>query len=283
VREKSCAFLNFLTEQVAEAVHGKLTTLAEAPPEVRGKALTVNYAKARPCTEGHLDKIVSGGARRKLRVIAPAALTAQQVRATFGGKSESILACDDEELSEAERLKAVAAAAEAKARMAAKAKAESAESESAVASASAVDGGDSADEVPSSWHALTVAFSSITAAMSAKEMLEGLRGALAPASVAYVSSSAELTHEQVAAVIAEAAAAEAAKAETAADLGAAEAPSAVEDADAGADEAARDCARDCGDQVAELSSAMSTVRLATEAGVNVTTGVGAVDAREDAA
>jgi len=116
-------------------------------------------------------------------------------------------------------------------------------------------------------------------AMSAKEMLEGLRGALAPASVAYVSSSAELTQEQVAAVIAEAAAAEAAKAETAADLGAAEAPSAVEDADAGADEAARDCARNCGGQVAELSSAMSTVRLTTEVGVNVTTGVGAVDAR----
>ena len=200
------------------------------------------------------------------------ALTAQQVRATFGGKSESILACDDEELSEAERLKVVAAAAEA-------AKTEGAEAEGAVASASAVDGGDSVDEVPSSWHALTVAFSSVTAAMSAKEMLEGLRGALAPASVAYVSSTAELTHEQVAAVIAEAAAVEAARAETAADSGAAGAPSAVEDADAGADEAARDC----GGQEAEMSSAMSTVSLTTEEEVNVTTGVGAADAREEAA
>eukprot|EP00966_Prymnesium_polylepis_P291393 6730722-Prymnesium_polylepis.1 len=47
VRPKSCAFINFAEEDVACAVRAKFTASDDAAPEVHGKRLTVNYAKAR--------------------------------------------------------------------------------------------------------------------------------------------------------------------------------------------------------------------------------------------
>ncbi|KAL3896386.1 MAG: hypothetical protein SGPRY_013285 [Prymnesium sp.] len=70
VRPKSCAFINFADETVARALQAKFTENEEASPEINGKKLTINFAKARPRISEESEQILQG-ARRKLRVETP--------------------------------------------------------------------------------------------------------------------------------------------------------------------------------------------------------------------
>ena len=206
VREKSCAFLNFTTDEVAAALYAKFALLSQGTLELHGKALTVNYAKARPCTEDHLSKIETG-ARRKLRLLAPASLTPSEARKAPGIKGESILGCEVEAISEEEIAAAVEAAAAAAAAL--PAYDASPASNAPVPDAPATDvpvgeapsaADDTAKEQgdkpagprappPPPAHALIIAFSSVTAAMGAKSIYEGLSGEVCCCPISYFSQS----------------------------------------------------------------------------------------------
>uniref|UniRef100_A0A7S0LF26 RRM domain-containing protein n=1 Tax=Coccolithus braarudii TaxID=221442 RepID=A0A7S0LF26_9EUKA len=90
VRPKSCAFVNFNDQHVAEALVAKYTSSESAAPVLNGKRLTVNFAKARPCKEEQLVA-VSQGARRKLQVVAAAGTDEDELRGRLGHKAESLI------------------------------------------------------------------------------------------------------------------------------------------------------------------------------------------------
>ena len=173
VRPKSCAFINLCNEEVAQALHAKFTTENGAnAPEIHGKRLTVNFAKARPCADEQLN-LIANGARRRLRILVPEGYGVDEFKAAMGTKSESVLAVADEGLTpEDEELllstKMAAAAVEAEAPAAAPA------SEDADAAEGGVSGAPAAAK-PSAepaTHALVASFSSVTAAIAAKADLD---------------------------------------------------------------------------------------------------------------
>jgi len=90
MRPKSCAFINFHREEVARALVAKYTASEEAAPHVGGKRLTVNFAKARPCSDEQLKRITDG-ARRKLRLTATAGTAEETLRSLLGHKEEMLL------------------------------------------------------------------------------------------------------------------------------------------------------------------------------------------------
>ena len=99
VRPKSCAFINLCNEEVAQALHAKFTTENGAnAPEIHGKRLTVNFAKARPCADEQLN-LIANGARRRLRILVPEGYGVDEFKAAMGTKSESVLAVADEGLT----------------------------------------------------------------------------------------------------------------------------------------------------------------------------------------
>lgn len=187
-------------------------------------------------------------------MLAPAALTPSVLKTALGAKAEAVLGCDVAgTLLDAER-----DAAEAEVKAAAEAKANGAPEE-AEASASVVEAASAA-----SYHALSVSFSSVTAAISARELLEKLAAEVpskppAPVAVSYVRGTTELTDEQVAKITAEAAAAKATAA--AAEARAADAMTAGEVAAAAAIAAATELAGGGSATEEELSKAMAGVSL----------------------
>ena len=88
VRSKSCAFLNLCEEKVAVALHAMFTETPGAAPAVGGKRLTVNFAKARPCTDDQLKRIYDEGARRTLRVWLPRRHSLAWLRSSLGAARE---------------------------------------------------------------------------------------------------------------------------------------------------------------------------------------------------
>lgn len=147
-------FLNFVTERVAEALYAKFTL----PPDEQkldknGKRLTINFAKARPCDEPQLERIADG-ARRTLRVDAVLSVDETVIRATLGnGRSEAILSCRrDEGAGERREM----------------AEGEAAQSEGGASDAEPHSTGDANGGPRVQW---IVSFSSVTAAVSAREVL----------------------------------------------------------------------------------------------------------------
>ena len=154
VRAKSCAFVNLCNEQVAEALHVKFTlNNSEAAPLILGKQLTVNFAKARPCTNEQIMQI-ERGARRHLRVLAPAGFGPQQLRMAMGARADTVLV-------EITQMPLTTSEAEAHARV-----------EIPLNDASAEHVATSTMGIAPA-HALCASFSSIMAATVMKEELEG--------------------------------------------------------------------------------------------------------------
>ena len=207
VRAKSCAFLNFCTADVAAALHAKFKlTQDAAPPEIHGKHLTVNFAKARPCDEAQLSRITDG-ARRTLRIVTPAHMDEDKLRSALGtGRAESIVHCESVPLTQGEGGQAVAVEAAAAAEVA----------PAAADAADAANGAGDAASTAGSSLAFVMSFSSVTAAISAKAALESLSVVPGPGGVAlevgtvsYVVTPV-LSDEELAALIADAEAAAAA-------------------------------------------------------------------------
>ena len=203
VRAKSCAFLNFCNEDVAAALYAKFKLTHDAtPPEINGKHLTVNFAKARPCDEAQLARITDG-ARRTLRIVTPAHMDEDTLRSALGtGRAESIVHFESVPLAQGE------GGAQAQ-----RGQALAAESAAAEAADSAAD---AASTVGSSL-AFVMSFSSVTAAISAKAALESLGGHPGPDGVVTVAVDAVsyvvtpvLSDNELAALIAAAEAAAAA-------------------------------------------------------------------------
>tara|TARA_B100000513_G_scaffold186064_1_gene107583 strand:- start:453 stop:2438 length:1986 start_codon:yes stop_codon:yes gene_type:complete len=90
VRPKSCGFVNFHDERVAHALLARFTASEEAAPMVGEKKLTVNFAKARPCSAQQLKRITDG-ARRKILVRFPKAKTSEEVLEVLGHKTELLV------------------------------------------------------------------------------------------------------------------------------------------------------------------------------------------------
>ena len=169
VRTKSCAFINLCHEEVAEALHAKFTSRegAEAPL-ILGKTLTVNFAKARPCTDEQLA-VIADGARRRLRVIVASSsgFGEARLRAAVGTKAESILHVSQEPLTPAEEAEVAQPSANA-----ASDRRADADDEQGGGGATATDDGETVAEAEAvgaspAYHALCVSFSSVMAAMAA--------------------------------------------------------------------------------------------------------------------
>jgi len=231
---------------------------------VHGKRLTVNFAKARPCDEAQIMRIIDG-ARRTLRIVAPSSMDELKLRAALGpGRSESIVYCepvplaDGESLDDAvvprEAVATVAAATEAAATEPAATEAlatKVAETKAAVSAASASAEGGNEGSVGA--QAFVMSFSSVTAAISAKGVLEILSShqehedaAVSVGTVSFVVNEV-LSEEELDALIA--------AADTAAP--------ATESADNGGAQASADLGEELMEVAdeADVASAMSVVNL----------------------
>ena len=174
VRPKSCAFINLIDEEVAQALHAKFTTNdGEEAPELRGKKLTVNFAKARPCTDEQIA-LIANGARRRLRIVARPGFGAEQLKIAVGSKAESVLEIEEKPLAKDEENAGANAPAAAPSEAAGAPAAEDANGTDAAAEGEngSTEAGENGGAAASPTHALEVSFSSVTAAIAAKADLE---------------------------------------------------------------------------------------------------------------
>jgi len=171
VRPKSCAFINFADEAVARALQAKFTQSEDAAPEINGKKLNINFAKARPRVSEEGEQIAQG-ARRKLRVRLPANITIDQLKEHLGHKAEMLTHAEDLPCEESEVAPAPAAAPPA---------ADPPEAEGVEGAAPATP-----VERPPATHKINLSFSSVAMAISVKESLEALTGELTVSGVEFI-------------------------------------------------------------------------------------------------
>jgi len=145
---------------IARALQAKYTASSEVALEVEGKRLTVNFARARACTEDQLKRVAEG-ARRKLRVRLPESISAEQLIQMLGHKAEQLVDSSSLPLTEAEMSQSLS-------------------------EAEGKEAADSSSPPPPATHALRLDFSSVSAAIAVKGSLEALTGASAVSGVEFV-------------------------------------------------------------------------------------------------
>lgn len=95
VRPKSCAFINFFSEETAVAILDRFGGSEATLPTLHGHRITMNFAKARPCSDEQLARYRQG-ARRSLQLVHRRETTHEAILAAIGHRAEMVLRIEEE-------------------------------------------------------------------------------------------------------------------------------------------------------------------------------------------
>jgi hypothetical protein len=95
VRPKSCAFINFFSEDSAVAILARFGASEATLPTLHGHRITMNFAKARPCSDELMARYRQG-ARRSLRLVHGRETPGEAILGAIGHRAEMVLRVEEE-------------------------------------------------------------------------------------------------------------------------------------------------------------------------------------------